>query len=263
MRACHSALRRHNTTPDSLICLTVDVEWAHAEVLADLVRALDEHGLRATFFCTHAGIDVPGHERALHPNFRRDGDALRTLRETLGNDYAQLSDAEAYRRVLRATQLHCPEARGVRAHSLHYDTQLVALYSAAGLQYDSSYCATLVPGLRPFWKEHDVLECPLYYMDHLDLLTPRTDFDVTRLCLDAPGMKVFDFHPNIVYTNAPTATFYTTTKAAYHDPERLRAMRSSGRGARTLFLDLLDYIAAHDYPTATLGQVNESWRARS
>jgi hypothetical protein len=260
LRAGRSALRRSTTIPDNVICLTVDVEWAHAEVLADLVRALDEHGLRATFFCTHAGIDVPGHERALHPNFRRDGDVLRALRDTLGHDYALLTDAEVHRSVLQATQAHCPEARGVRAHSLHYDTQLVALYSAAGLQYDSSYCATLVPGLRPFWKEHDLLECPLYYMDHLDLLTPRSGFEVTRLGLDTPGLKVFDFHPNIVYTNAPTGDFYTATKAVYHDPARLLALRSPGRGVRTLFLDLLDYITAHDYPTATLGQVNESWR---
>ena len=27
-----------------LICLTVDVEWAHPEVLADLTRAFDERG---------------------------------------------------------------------------------------------------------------------------------------------------------------------------------------------------------------------------
>ena len=56
------------------ICFTVDVEWAADEVLADLRGLFDQHGVRATFFVTHAGVKVPGHERGLHPNFRRDGD---------------------------------------------------------------------------------------------------------------------------------------------------------------------------------------------
>src|SRR4051812_6288632 len=61
------------------ICLTVDVEWASAAVLDDLRTLFDQHGLRATFFVTHAGVDVPGHERGLHPNFRHNGDTYRAL----------------------------------------------------------------------------------------------------------------------------------------------------------------------------------------
>jgi hypothetical protein len=58
------------------VVISIDVEWAHPEVQADVVRLLAERNLRATFFCTHAGISVPGHERALHPNFRRRGNSL-------------------------------------------------------------------------------------------------------------------------------------------------------------------------------------------
>lgn len=36
--------------------ISIDVEWAHPEVLADVVRLLDEREIRATFFCTHEGI---------------------------------------------------------------------------------------------------------------------------------------------------------------------------------------------------------------
>jgi len=227
------------------------------------VGLLNERGLRATFFCTHADVAVAGHERALHPNFRRNGAALQALHQRLGGDQATLSDAAAYKHVLEATRAYCPEARGVRAHSLHYDTELVALYRAVGLEYDSSYALPLVAGLQPFWKEHGLLEIPIYYMDHLDLITPRTGFDVARLELERPGLKVFDFHPNIVFTNAPSDEFYQATKSAYHDPERLRAGRHTGAGARTLFLDLLDWIATRRCPTVTLGEVNADWRSRS
>ena len=54
------------------ICFTVDVEWAHPAVLQDVRDLFDMHGVRATFFCTHAGIDVGPHERGLHPNYRRN-----------------------------------------------------------------------------------------------------------------------------------------------------------------------------------------------
>ncbi len=231
-------------------------------MLADLARLLDERRLRATFFCTHAGIETPGHERALHPNFRRNGEAAQLLHQRLGGDYATLSDAAVYRHVLAATQAFCPEARGVRAHSLHYDTELVALYRDEGLEYDSTYCLPLVADLEPFWKEHELLEIPIYYMDHLELLAPRTGFEVDRLDLERPGLKVFDFHPNMVYTNAPTNDFYLATKPVYRDPEQLRSLRYPGRGARTMLLDLLDRIAARQLRTATLGQVNDAWRNR-
>jgi hypothetical protein len=250
------------TISDDLICVTVDVEWAHDEVLADLVRLLDEHAVRATFFCTHPGIQVLGHERALHPNFRRTGDALRTLYRKAGSGLAALTDLDVYRDVVQATKAFCPEATGVRAHSLHYDTQLVAIYESEGIEYDSSYCMPLVDNIRPFWKERGVLEIPIYYMDHVDLMERGSEFDVSRLCLNRPGLKVLDFHPNMVYTNAPTCDFYEDTKTFYGQPERLRAVRHTGRGVRSLFVDLLDCIARRRMAAATLGEVNRLWRQR-
>ena len=236
------------------------MEWAHPEVLADTVRLFDEHGVRATFFCTHGGIAVPGHERALHPNFRRSGDALTCLRDKLGEQYATLNDTEVYHHVLETTRAFSPDAKGVRAHSLYYDTQLLPLYQASGLQYDSSYCLPFVDGIRPFFKEHAILEIPIYYMDHLDLMEQRTSFDLDRLALDRCGVKVFDFHPNMIYTNAPTCEFYERTKAFYHDPEHLRSARHAGRGVRTLLLSLLAAIHQQHLMTATLGDVNTLWR---
>ena len=62
------------------ICFTVDVEWAHPAVLQDIRDLFDGHGVRATFFCTHGGIDVGPHERGLHPNYRGNGSTLKELR---------------------------------------------------------------------------------------------------------------------------------------------------------------------------------------
>jgi hypothetical protein len=74
------ALGGFTDLPPDLICFTVGVDWAAPPVLGDLLRFPAERKLRAAFSCTHAGIALPGDERALHANFRRNGETLRTLR---------------------------------------------------------------------------------------------------------------------------------------------------------------------------------------
>jgi hypothetical protein len=242
------------------ICLTVDVEWAAQEVLDDLVGLFDQYGVRATFFVTHTGAETPGHERGLHPNFRRNGETYKLLmrqRDRAG----PLLDEEVNEHVVRTTLSFAPEAKGLRTHSLYYDSTLLPLYRRVGLEYDCSYQIPLVAGLRPFWKPNDIIALPTYYADHFDIMSGATGFEVERLGLERDGLKVFDFHPNIIYLNANDNDRYMATKAFYHDPGRLLTHRESGRGTRTLLVDLLETIAARRLPTATAGEVNAAWRS--
>ena len=101
--------------PDT-VCFSVDVEWAADAVTADLRMLFDEHGVAATFFVTHNGISVPGHERGLHPNFLRSGDTYRGF-----SGAGQASDRGIYEHVVSTTLSFAPEAKGVRAHSLFYE----------------------------------------------------------------------------------------------------------------------------------------------
>jgi len=244
--------------PSTEIYLTIDVEWACEEVLADTLRLLDERGVRATFFCTHPGIEVRKHERALHPNFRRDGDTLRRWRRP--EAVSDVTDEDVYRHVVRTTKAFCPEAIGVRAHGLFYDFDLLRLYREAELQYDSSCFLPLAPGLRPVRGAHDLLEIPLYYMDYWDLLEGASGWRLDALRLDEPGLKVFDFHPNLVFMNATNLAEYRASKAHYHDADRLFALCQPRRGVRTLFLDLLDFIVARGVETRGLADLNTWWR---
>jgi peptidoglycan/xylan/chitin deacetylase (PgdA/CDA1 family) len=252
--------------PESLdhrtICLTVDVEWAAPEVLDDLRRLFDDRGLKATFFCTHAGVDVGHHERGLHPNFRPTGDTIAQLRAAQG-EQALLNDVELFRHVLGRTLSYAPEAKGVRSHSLHYDSLLMPIYCELGLEYDSTYLMPLVGGLRPFWKEYGVLEFPIWFNDHFELKSGATGFDHSRLSLQKPGLKVINMHPNMVFINAASDAHYLATKSFYRDAGRLLAARHAGTGIRTMVVDLLDAIAACGHPTATLGEVNRAWRDNS
>ena len=244
------------------ICISVDVEWCHPEVLADTVALLDDAGVRGTFFCTHAGIDAGAHERALHPNYRVRGDTVRGIVHGAGVDRWSLDDVDLFRQVLAATRTFCPEAVGARSHSLLYDTALLPLYAELGLEYDSSYMLPLCSGLAPFWKESGIVEIPLYHMDHWELLAPLTGFAVDRLGLERPGLKVLDFHPNLVFTNVASQSDYEESRSVYHQPAALRARRRDGAGARRLLEGVLDRVARDRIPVLTLAEVNARMRGR-
>lgn len=248
-------LRWPSQLAPNTVCFTVDVEWAVPAVVDDVRSLFDDHGVRSTFFVTHAGVDVPGHERGLHPNFRRNGDVYRSL-----EDAGSKTDEEINRHVVETTRSFAPEAKGVRAHSLHSDSTLLPLYRELGLEYDSCYQMTLVEGIRPFWIYGPLVELPLYYGDSLDLSTGLTGFDVSRLALDRPGLKVLNFHPNNVFINASSPAAVAATRSAYKDPDRLRQARAEGRGVRTLLMDALEYVSRRGIPTATLLEVNAHWR---
>jgi hypothetical protein len=142
------------------VCFTVDVEWAHPGVLQDIRDLFDEHGVRATFFCTHGGIDVGRHERGLHPNYRHNGSTLKELTGKIGEHAAtSIDESDLYRHVLRTTLDFAPEAKGVRSHSLFYDSLMMPLYREFGLEYDSSYQLPLAPGLQPIGRNTTSLNC--------------------------------------------------------------------------------------------------------
>jgi hypothetical protein len=51
----------------------------------------------------------------------------------------------------------------------------------------------------------------------------------------------------MIYLNASDEAAYQASKPFYHDPERLLAARTHGRGVRTLLLKLIDQITLlHD-----------------
>ena len=89
-------------------------------------------------------------------------------------------------------------------------------------------------------------------MDHIDLIHKMTDLRIESLRLDQGRLKVFDFHPNLVFINARSNDDYLASKPFYHDVERLAAMRQPGRGIRTLFFELLDFVAARPQQTMPL-----------
>jgi hypothetical protein len=245
---------------EDTICLTFDVEWASPTVISAVAEDLDKRGLSATFFCTHAGIEVPGHERAIHPNFRRDGDTIRKIRSEKSVEFTENSDDAVFQRIIEETMHFCPEAKGVRTHSLFFELKLLNIMKSAGLEYDSSYLLPFQKQLQPFFTMSNILEIPIYYMDHLDLTNELTNFDHHELRLDQKGLKVFNFHPTLIFINAVSDNHYQSVKEHYADVDALRARRNKRKGIGTLFEELLDEISRRRIITKKIGDISDSFR---
>jgi len=237
------------------IAITIDVEWAHPEVLAYVVNELDTRGLRATFFCTHAGIDVGQHERALHPNYRRQGNSLLRERPEILSVDCELA---LYEQITSATKAFCPEAIGLRSHHLFWETGLTAVSKRIGIRYTSNSFQPLIRDLKPTMIGRGLIDLPIYYMDHWDLTDSATSLQVADLRMDTAGLKVLDFHPNLIYINARSEAQYLESKQHYHEPEKLLRNRAYGRGIQTLFLELLDLLAARPVKPVLLRETYES-----
>ena len=235
------------------LCFTIDLEWAVDEVLDSTLQIFQDFDVPVTLFCTHR-VDRKPVELAIHPNFRLEGDIVRRFLAS-SPSVSKLSQRELYTFVVQQFLTMVPGAKGVRAHSRHMDTELLRLYDTLGLVYDSSL-GMLMQESAPFYITEKLIEFPIYYLDHADVVNNFTGFDLKQLALDRPGLKVLDFHPNLVFINAESESHYHASRACYHDPEGLKDFVNPGRGVRTLLLDLLDYVKRHSIPCFTLSQAS-------
>lgn len=249
-----------NPAKDEIIAFTVDAEWAHDDVLADVLKIFDDHDIPITLFCTHDGIEPSGHERALHPNYRNNGDLMRRFFDEHGAVNADVPTMDQFRYVLQHTKEYAPEAIGVRSHCLLTESGLLPVYNELGLEYESGFMMPLTAGISPAMKFYDILELPIFLNDHAELRMQATGHELSELKPGAPGLKVFTFHPNIVYLNAPNEEHYEASRPHYRDPDALLSMRHSGRGTRTMLLELLDYTVKTHGRTRTLAELNSEWR---
>ena len=214
---------------------TVDTEWAHPEILQDLLSLFENSGVAVTLFCTE-GQRVqadPRHEIALHPNVER------------------LEEAEAAMQRLHAMY---PEAKGIRSHALVSSSRFYPLYRTLGLTYHSNHYTG-----EPFsrivrWQ--GVAGLPIFYMDHIHVSDPawNPDFRLDAMDLLQDGTYVFDFHPVLTFINCSSEEQYLRAKECYSDPASLRKMSSRTRGVKSLLQDLLVFTCSQGITTRTCSE---------
>jgi hypothetical protein len=222
-----------------VVCLSLDVDWVPDPILAHVTSLITRAGVSATFFATHPtpvlkSMSSPAFEVGLHPHFNRGEDLDSPLHE------------------LKAAY---PHARGARSHGLAVSSQVLQRYMAHGLRYEANVFLPGHAGLHPVTRFADLVSIPFYWSDdkHLE----RGDqFELSALALDAPGLKVLNFHPIHVYMNTASPAHYRGFKAHYQDADALAERRDVGTpGIGTLFEEILVELGRRDQPHLTLDRV--------
>ena len=215
--------------------LSIDIDWAHDDVLADTIDLVELYRVPATWFVTHDTPLLarlrshPAFELGIHPNFNcllsGDGHAGRDATEVLDRLMAIV-----------------PEARSVRSHSTTQNSTLLDLFTRRGLTHE---CNTFIPvqagmALKPWCLWTDLTRVPYFWEDDVACLYgPKSDdWPISRL-VGLPGIKVFDFHPVHIFLNTEHMDRYEKTRAWHRAPQELRDHRYEGEGSRTRFLELL------------------------
>lgn len=222
-----------------MISFSFDLDWAPAWATDWICEQLAGRGLRGTFFVTHdcPSLDrlrAAGMELGVHPNYLP------------GSSHGETPDE-----VLDFVRALAPEARGVRAHALVRSTPLWTRYTELGMVYEASDLMDGLPGLRPLRAWNGLVRLPIYWEDDVHLMhgEPHT---LDAMGLDAPGMKILNFHPVLLALNSATLDGYGALKGelgrtgialSNASRELFDRFTDSGPGVRDLFVRVSDRLA--------------------
>jgi hypothetical protein len=220
--------------------ITLDLDWAPDFMIDAAAQALLDREVRATWFVTHTSPAVERlaehpdlFELGIHPNFLAGSSHGSTPQEVVAHCAALV-----------------PGARAVRTHCLLQSTPLHdALLAGSDVDVDVSLFLPGATGVEPVvqWSPGGrLLRLPYVWQDNMEMYNPEPNWD-TEAVLDAPGLRIFDFHPVHVWLNSASFEPYGRLKASRPLPEVTEehafGFRNGGPGAMTAFLALADALA--------------------
>jgi Polysaccharide deacetylase len=214
--------------------VTLDLDWAPDDAIDTVAQLLDEAGVPATWFVTHASSAVArlraheGFELGLHPNFLPGS--------THGDTVAD---------VLQHCLELVPDATSMRTHALVQSTPILTeVLARTPIRVDASLFLPRAVHVEPIayrWHGETLVRVPYVWEDDVELENGTLGDGLDAL-IHAPGLKVFDFHPAHVFLNSTTMERYRQLSRGLPDVD-LAPHVEDGNGVRVVFERLLSRIA--------------------
>lgn len=211
------------------IFLTLDIDWAHDEVIRDSLLLVRNAHVETTWFATHKTTLLADFEQdanievGIHPNFN----------PLLNGDLNANSS-----KVIADCLSVVPAARSVRSHSLTQSERLVDQFKAAGMTHISNFFIPYGSGIhaKPFFLWERMIAVPHIWQDNVAIKMVADFPSRTELI---SGLNVFDFHPIHIFLNTENLDRYERTRPMHQNPSELIKHRYEGYGTRNRLLDLL------------------------
>lgn len=182
------------------IAITFDIDWANDEVIDFTINHVLKLGIKATFFATHDSLTIkklstiPNFEVGIHPNFLKgstQGNSVNSVMDTLKKQF--------------------PYAISVRSHAMVYSADIARIFSMFGMKVDSSIYLGGMQNIMPYTTKYGggkkIARMPYYWADDGALQHLSRNFNI-----DAPGLKIYCFHPIHVFLNTARWSDYIAYK---------------------------------------------------
>lgn len=233
-----------------MIGFTSDIDWAHEDVIDDIISIFEKYNVKCTFFSTHhsprlANASKKLFEIGIHPNFNRllSGESAKTPADVINE----------------LLEIH-PNAKGIRSHSMTQNSDLLNLFVEKGLIYDANIFLPYQTGLKPFTAWNGLVRIPFNWEDDVHW-TYGHNFESWNINLLDEGLVVFDFHPIHIYLNTENRFRYNEAKKYNNDPHRLLEYRNNEiKGTRDLLISLLEYISQNKLEAKTLLEIANQFK---
>ena len=239
---------------ESLVCLTMDVDWASEYAVEKALAIFEERGLPVTVFLTHksAVLDKALTEGkikcGIHPNFMPDSSQGSTYQEVVDFCFDLL-----------------PDARLFRAHRYYDGNDPMEVLTKHGIVCESNIC-TLMDILPPFLHRSQTVSFPIFWEDGAYLYNYRgvvmCGYDMFWTRFNGPGLKVINMHPMHLMLNTPYFSYtreikdkLTREEWNHLNEERIAKLRYDGEGIATFIERILDDIRRSGMKTAYLEDV--------
>jgi len=174
--------------------ITFDVDWAPDYMIQHALDILQPYDVGVTFFATHETpllkkIAAEGrHEVGVHPNLAPES-----------------SQGKGFDAVFRSLASWYPGAIGCRFHVLDFSYRDLKRLPERGIRYDVSRLMYNISHLQPaYHRDLDLILLPYMWEDGI-CENARDEVSTESMRLDAPGLKVLNFHPMNVFLNVPNA----------------------------------------------------------
>jgi hypothetical protein len=213
------------------IFITLDIDWAHDDIINDSKCILENFNASATWFVTHRTPSLQRlrdnslFEIGVHPNFNK----LLNGETDNGQNLEEVVD-----RILNIA----PEAKSVRSHSLTQNERMLDIFAKKNLH---RVCNTFIPGtsnisILPWQLWSGIQILPHCWQDNVSFKMPTNNILETY---NRDLLRIYNFHPIHIFLNSENLNRYESTRSIHHLPKELIRYRYEGEGTRTRFIALL------------------------
>ena len=247
----HSQQAAERMAMNKTIYITMDMDWANDDVLADSVSLAEQLKIPVCLFVTNDTPMLqilrqhPLFTLGIHPNFlpQLNGQTTKSYRDTI---------AEMLKIV--------PEAKIIRCHALVDATPVLVTAREMGFRADMNLFIPFSSGmrLRPFRHFSGLKRLPFFYEDDAWALEPDHPAPEQHIPDSDDRLCIFNFHPIHLYLNTENMERYNRAKPYYHEFEKLAPYVNHGEGfgARDFLLRIKQLA---DENNIRFGKVEELW----